>query len=112
MPRKKAAPVVRLPGNFHAWADELGLNVITWLNIAVMCEDGVSRWLPRDLIGSDGKTLIVYRSKTDGVYSIDGWEPHHAGMNGGRYESFESALNWLKRAQDIKAGRAENFLGC
>lgn len=110
MPRKKSEPAPRLPGNFHAAADELGLNTVTYLNVAVTCEDGVSRWLPRDLIGQDGKTLIVHR-KADDHYDIDGWEPYHDRMFGGRYPNFESALAWVHRAMDIRAGKAENFLG-
>ncbi|USN14516.1 hypothetical protein DOMOVOI_00410 [Brevundimonas phage vB_BpoS-Domovoi] len=112
MARRKAEPAPKLPGNFHARADDLGLNTISYLNTAVTCEDGVSRWLPRDMIGRDGKSAILYRPAGYGNYSIDGWEPYHDFMFGGRYANVETALAWLQRAHDIKAGKAEDFRGC
>ncbi len=105
-----AAPV--LPGDFQAQAHGLGLSIITYLNASVLCADGVSRWLPQDMVGTDGTTAIFYRPAGFGNYDFDGWEPHHKFMTGGRYRSIESALAWMQRAQDIKAGKAEDFRGC
>ena len=110
--RKTAAAAPALPGDFQAQAHGLGLSIITYLNTAVMCADGVSRWLPQDMIGTDGATAIFYRPAGFGNYDFAGWEPHHKFMNGGRYRSIESALWWMQRAYDIKAGKAEDFRAC
>lgn len=88
----------------------LGLRAVSYLHEAVACANGTTEWLPRDIIGADGKTLVVHR-KADDVYTIDGWEPWHDGMFGGRYASIHNALAWVERAIDIRAGRASNFLG-
>lgn len=89
------------------------LTVIAYLREAVPDPNGLgaSYWLPRDLIGNDGKTAIIYRLASDGEYSINGWEPWHAGMFGGRYENVANALAWVDRAIAVKAGKARDFLG-
>jgi hypothetical protein len=115
MAKRKPAPYVKPPiagpGNFHAEAAELGLATVTYLRLAANCDDGASRWIPEDLIGSDGQTLIRHRLAGHGNYDIDGWEPWHAGMFGGRYERFESALAWVRVARDVRAGRRDDFRG-
>lgn len=111
MTARRKAPAPKLPGNFHAAAEALGLNIITYRPTAVMCDDGVSRWLPQDMIGADGASAILFRPAGFGNYRFDGWEPICHRMFGGRYETVESALAWMQRAQDIRAGKAENFLG-
>ena len=82
--------------------------VISYLN-ATMIDGERVYWLPRDIIGTDGKTLIVYR-KADDTCRIDGWEPWHDGMFGGRRENVESAFAWVQRAKDMRAGKAKDFL--
>jgi hypothetical protein len=86
------------------------------LDLTVMCyrrensRDGdMLLAIPKDTIGTDGKTAILWRDGGDGNYSIDGWEPWHAGMFGGRYEHMASALGWLERARAIRAGTATTF---
>lgn len=109
--RKPKPPIVPYrPANFLADADALGLNVVSHRHEAIECDDGVRRWLPRDLIGRDGKTLIVYR-EIDREYSIAGWEPWHDGMFGGRYPTISSALHWVSVALDVRAGRRSDFRG-
>lgn len=98
------------PGNFLAEAEDLGLRTVSYLHEAVECNDGEHRWLPRDLVGTDGKSLIVYR-EADREYSIDGWCPWHDGMFGGRYRNFESALNWVRTAKGVRAGTIRDFRG-
>lgn len=110
MKRTKRKQAPRKPGNFQATASDLGLTTVCYLNVAVECEDGVSRWLPRDLIGDDGKSLIIYRS-ADREYNIDGWEPWHDGMFGGRRDSIESALHWIRVAKGVRAGTIADFRG-
>lgn len=86
------------------------------LDLTVMCyrrensRDGdMLLGVPRDIVGTDGKTAILWRDGGDGNYSIDGWEPWHAGMSGGRCEHMASALGWLERARAIRAGTATTF---
>lgn len=97
------------PDNFYLTIDHLGLRVISHSNEAVTCNDGVPRWLPRDLIGRDGKTVVIWRHK-DREYGIDGWEPWHDGMFGGRYQTIGAALHWVKVAKDVRAGRRADFM--
>lgn len=110
----KARNVETLPASHLIRADELGLRAVSYLNVSrrVHFSDGEQReeWLPRDLVGGDGKTLIVWRH-LDGSYAIPGWEPWHDGMFGGRYADILNALAWVERARDVRAGRAKDFLG-
>lgn len=80
----------------------LGLRVVSFQHQA---KDGL--WLPRDIIGMDGKTLI--RWDTDDGYAFHGWAPWHDGMHGGRYETLGACLKWVQCAVDIRAGRATTF---
>lgn len=108
---RKVASRPVLPASHLARIKDLNLNTVSYLNTAIKAiRDGEERqeWLPRDIIGPDGKTLIVYRSK-DSDYLIDGWETWYDGMFGGRFETILSALAWVERAQDIRAGRAKDF---
>ena len=82
----------------------MGLRVVSYQREAC---DGF--WLPRDMIGADGKTLI--RWETDDGYAFHGWSPWHDGMFGGRYQALGSALAWVRRAREVRAGTAANFLG-
>ena len=104
-----------LPQSHLCRIDALGLTTISYSRDAVLVQlpDGDTRaeWLPRDLIGTDGKTAIIHRNANDGNYSIDGWEPWHDGMFGGRYESIHSALHWVEVARDVRAGKRDNFQG-
>ena len=68
--------------------------------------------VPKDMIGRDGVTAILWRSKDDPNYDFDGWEPWHDGMAGGRYKMLASALSWVQRARDVRAGKATDFRGC
>lgn len=111
MARRAAAPAAPiLSGNFHARADACGLNTVSYLNTAIMCEDGTSRWLPRNMIGKEGDRAIFYEPADD-TYDFAGWSPYHTGMFGGRRQNVESALAWMERAIDIRAGREKDFLG-
>lgn len=89
------------------WHDDR-FRVVSYLRTTT--PDG-KNWLPRDIIGKDGKTLIVYRLAADGEYRIDGWEPWHDGMFGGRRENVQSAFAWVERAIAVRAGTAKDFLG-
>lgn len=98
---------VPTPGpNIHALTDELGLRATRYLNETT--EDG-KYWLPADLLGADGKTLVIYRRAGDGSYAVDGWEPWHDGMHGGRHTSYLAMLGWVRRAREIRAGKATHF---
>jgi hypothetical protein len=111
MPKRKPKPQPDIrPVNFLAVADDLGLTVVSYLHESIECNDGVSRWLPRDLIGRDGKSLIVFRS-ADREYSINGWCPWHDGMFGGRCQTISSALHWIKTAKGVRAGTIADFRG-
>jgi hypothetical protein len=75
---------------------ELGLVATCWLpDPPVKVGD---RWLslPRDLVGTDGKTVIIYRAASEPSYDFAGWEPWHAGHHGGRYAEIGHALGWLE----------------
>jgi len=108
--RKPADPAPYVPGNFQTQITALGLRATCYLNVSVICDDGANLWLPRDLIGDDGKTLIIYRP-ADSSYSIDGWEPWHDGMFGGRRDRIGNVLAWVARAKAVRAGTASNFRG-
>jgi hypothetical protein len=98
----------------HARLADLGLTVISYQNVATAPdENGGTYWLPRDIIGRDGKTLIRWYEAGDSgnTYASHGWEPWHDGMFGGHYESLSSALAWVERARAIRAGTATDFRG-
>jgi hypothetical protein len=97
------------PVNILAITDELGLRVVSYLNKHSDCG---KYWLPRDVVGLDGKTLIVWRpAGKDSGYAVDGWHPWHDGMHGGCNETYIGALSWVQRAKDIRAGKAKDFSG-
>lgn len=100
-----------LPTNFLAIAESLNLRVVCYLNEFQECSDGHTYWLPRDLIGADGKTLIIYRQAGEGNYSVAGWQPWHDGMFGGRNTTIHGALHWVKTAYDVRAGTISDFRG-
>lgn len=82
------------------------------MQIEVICSQNIvvnNVWVPRDMIGLDGRTAILWRVAGDGNYAIDGWEPWHDRMFGGRYKCLCSALGWVQRARDIRAGKREYF---
>lgn len=103
----KPAP---LPRDHLIWSDDLGLRTVTYLNESVQTDANRRAWLPRDLIAMDGSACIIHRP-ADREYSFDGWQPEHSGMFGGRYRTIQGALAWLERAQAVRAGTANNFLG-
>lgn len=118
-PRKDDLDVIVRPGeprrdtrppDFYATIRSLKLRVIRHGREAVTCNDGIPRFLPLDMIGTDGKTVIIYRRK-DGDYDFPGWEPWHDGMNGGRYRRVTEALHWVQLAHDVRAGRRADFRG-
>ena len=96
------------PANFYEMIGDLKLRVISCSNTVTVCNDGMPRYLPRDLVGRDGRTVVIWREK-DRSYSIAGWEPWHDGMFGGRHETIGQALGWVKTAKDIRAGKRDHF---
>ena len=112
MAKKKLFPPT--PASHLERLDAMDLHVVSYLNqsITVTAGQGDQRneWLPRDIIGTGGKDLIVWR-EPDKSYSIAGWEPWHDGLFGGRKQSIHAALNWIQRARDVRAGTAKDFLG-
>lgn len=112
MARTKPAPPERKPANFQTTIQALGLSVVSYRSSAVECDDGERLWLPRDIVGKDGKTLIVFRcAGRESGYDVDGYHPWHDGMFGGCYPAIGAALAWVQRAQDIRAGKETDFLG-
>jgi hypothetical protein len=87
------APYVFDGRAFHARCEALGLTVVSYQNTS---RDGY--WLPRDIIGNDGKRLAVFRVKGDPAnrYSFDGWDTWAGGQFGGTYETPEGALGWFE----------------
>ena len=86
------------------------------MNLRVMSYQTVAEggyWLPRDIIGADGKTAILWRAAGEGpvAYAVDGWHPWHDGMFGGCCAHLASALAWVQRARDVRAGKASSFRG-
>ena len=116
MQAKRKTESVKPPSHLEL-IREMNLTAISHLDTYrdVVRSDGsiAHEWLPRDIIGADGKTLIVHRVEGDAhnAYNISGWDPSHDGMFGGMREDILSALVWLQRARDIRAGRAKDFLG-
>jgi hypothetical protein len=96
------------PANFYETIADLGLRVISHSTTTIVCSDGTPRFLPRDLVGRDGKTVVIWREK-DRKYAIDGWEPWHDGMSGGRCSTIGAALGWVQTAKDIRAGKRSHF---
>lgn len=68
--------------------------------------------VPRDMIGEDGHTAIIWRSATESHHDFDGWEPWYAGWCGVHKKTLASALHWIQRARDVWAGKAKDFRGC
>lgn len=100
---RSLAPPKPLQPSHHERIAALGLRVVSYRNVAQGNE-----WLPRDMLGP--ATLVIYR-KADEYYSIDGWEPWHDGMFGGRYKDIRNALAWVERAVAVRAALASDFLG-
>lgn len=109
MPKRKTQEPAPLPPSHLDRCEAMGLRIVTYLNRAIQTEYR-SEWLPRDIVALDGQSLIVYR-ESDHEYDFSGWCPEHRGMFGGRYDTIHSALSWLQRAIDIKAGRISDFNG-
>lgn len=90
------------------------LTLLGTMNLRVVCfrrEVVGNVGVPKDIIGQDGATAILWRSRNDPNYDFDGWEPWHDGMIGGRYKLLASALSWVQRARDVRAGKATDFRG-
>lgn len=108
MPRKTKTVAAPAPIDFTILIKELGLRVVSYLPGAeVMVGDRILA-LPRDLVGCDGKSLLVHRV-ADRDYAIDGWCVEHDGMFGGRYPDINNALCWLRTAHDVRAGKRDTF---
>ena len=109
---KRAKPLAPHPGDgfTRERVEALGLRVVSYTNFTVLRPSG-GCWVPRDMLGTDGKSLIIYHY-ADKDYAIDGWSTWHDGMFGGRYFSLGGALSWLERAIAVRAGREKDFRGC
>lgn len=103
--------ITELSPDFQIVIDEMELTVTCYLDEAIEVTGGRQLWLPADLIGKDGKTLITYRHVGDkrNSYSASGWFPYHDHMHGGMHTTIHAALAWVQRARDIRAGRADHF---
>lgn len=91
-----------------AWMSALGLAATCWLPTTVRVGERLLS-LPRDLVGSDGKTVIIHRA-ADESYDFAGWEPWHAGYHGGRYQEIGHALGWLERLRVELAVRSKAWV--
>lgn len=115
MPRRQKAvpapPAAIFAGADHILIRKLDLTIVTYLYTEIVVEGDESFWVPRDMIGADGKTMIIYRRGGDGSYRFAGWEPWHDGMFGGRYETVSNALSWVQCARDVRAGIVADFRG-
>ena len=100
-----------LPASHLMRIQNLGLMAVSYRRDSRECDDGTREWLPRDIIGKDGKSLIVWR-EADSEYTTAGYEPWHDGMFGGRRAEIHNALSWLERAIAVRNGTAKDFLGC
>lgn len=122
MKRKTPTPEPLDPArNILVLTEELGLRVVSYMNVTTEAyANGTRYWIPRDCFATDGKAAIIWRMcegdrrDVPGVaYAIDGWEPWCDGlcgtMHGGRYDTYESALSWMRRALEIRAGRDTHF---
>jgi hypothetical protein len=107
--------------NIHERTEALGLNVLTYTNqLTIATPEMSAQWIPRDCIGLDGQSAILFRLNENGrrdvpgaTYDFDGWEPCCKGpygmMHGGRYATFSGALAWLQTAHDIRNGKRDHF---
>ncbi len=101
-----------LPESHLRRAQALGLRAVCYLNTSREVADGSREWLPRDLIGDDARSLIVWRpAGEDSGYGVAGYHPWHDGMFGGCYPEIHNALAWIERAKAVRAGTARDFLG-
>jgi hypothetical protein len=91
--RTKKAEVPTLPQSHLIKIDRLGMRTVAYLSTFVATAAGRNEWLPRDIIGNDGKSLVIYREGGD--YHFAGWEPWRDGHFGGRYETILGALAWF-----------------
>jgi hypothetical protein len=105
---KVTASLPRVTQADYQRMDTIGIRIVWHQAVA---EAGY--WLPGDMIGTDGKTLIRWHPAGQGpvAYGVDGWHTWHDGMSGGCYTHVSSALAWVERARDIRAGLKETFLG-
>ena len=114
--RGKAAP----PPQDEPIVTRDDLTLLGMMNLRVMCfrHEVVGTpsvgyvGVPKDIIGLDGNTAILWRSASESRYEFDGWDPWHDGMAGGHKKTLASALHWVQRARDIRAGTATDFRGC
>jgi hypothetical protein len=109
--RRIPPPPVRRPR-----ATEEDYSLMDAMGLRVMCHQpgNEAGWaLPRDIIGRDGKTVILWRPAGQGpvAYDVDGWHPWHDGMSGGCNTHLSNALAWVERAREVRAGTAEDFRG-
>lgn len=112
--KKPAAVEPAFTGADHDTLKALGLCVISYQRETTLPDaEGRRWWLPRDIIGTDGKTLIRWYEPGDSgaAYATAGWEPWHDGMFGGLSERLVSALAWVQRARAVRAGTATDFRG-
>lgn len=117
--RLEASAPPQLPASHHAEMQELGLRAVYYLGGSIEVQscgcEPKREGLPADIVGADGKTLIAFRppGRDPGCngYDFAGWTPFHDGMNGGAYRDLSSALWWVRRAMDIRAGRKSDFIG-
>ena len=112
--KNKQAPPPPVPftGADNDTLQAMGLTVMSYRDACTEPDaEGRRWWIPANLAGPD-LALILWRKAGDGNYSIDGWEsqlgPH---VHGGRYGTLAAALAWLRRARDVRDGKAKNFLG-
>ncbi len=111
MRKPKVAAPPPLPASHLQRIKDLGLYVVSYRNESRLVVDG-SEWLPRDLIGKDGKTLIVWRpAGPDSGYDVAGYHPWHDGMFGGCYPEIHNALAWVECAIGVRNGTRKDFLG-
>ena len=111
---KRVKTVLLLPfsGADYETIQNMGLTVMQYHGTCTPPDaDGRCYWLPRIVAGAD-LALIVWHAAGDGDYAIDGWEPHLGPhTNGGRYAIFAAALAWVRRARDVRDGKARDFIG-
>ena len=95
----------------HVTIIELGLAIMSYRSEATERNaEGRSWWIPQHLAGAD-LALILWHP-VDGRYSIGGWEPQLGpNTHGGHYERLANALAWVRRARDVRDGKARDFLG-
>ena len=112
MRKPKVTPPPPLPPSHLRRAQALKLRAVSYRNEARRVADGGEEWLPRDLIGDDAKTLIVWRrAGPDSGYDVAGYHPWHDGMFGGCYPEIHNALAWVECAIGVRNGTRKDFLG-